>query len=69
MAPDISIIIPVYNTKEYLTRCVSSLTGQTHANIEICLVDDGSTDGSGELCDKLAKGDSRIRVLCRSQHV
>ena len=63
MTPDISIVVPVYNTKEYLTRCVSSLTGQTHSNIEICLVDDGSTDGSGELCDKLAKEDSRIRVL------
>ena len=63
MTPDISIVIPVYNTKEYLTRCVSSLTGQTHSNIEICLVDDGSTDGSGKLCDELAGTDPRIRVL------
>ena len=63
MTPDISIVIPVYNTEEYLTRCVSSLTGQTHANLEICLVDDGSTDGSGGLCDELADKDPRIRVL------
>lgn len=63
MTPDISIVIPVYNTKEYLTRCVSSLTGQTHANLEICLVDDGSTDGSGRLCDEFAAQDPRIRVL------
>ena len=63
MTPDISIVIPVYNTKKYLTRCVSSLTGQTHSNIEICLVDDGSTDGAGRLCDELAESDSRIRVL------
>lgn len=63
MTPDISIIIPVYNTKEYLPRCLSSLREQTHFNIEICLVDDGSTDGSAELCDELASRDSRIRVL------
>ncbi len=61
--PDISIIIPVYNTKEYLTKCVRSLQQQTLRNIEICLVDDGSTDGSGELCDVLAAEDERIRVL------
>lgn len=63
MVPAISIIVPVYNTKEYLERCVSSLTMQTMANLEICLIDDGSTDGSGELCDRLSVGDSRIRVL------
>lgn len=63
MVPAISIIVPVYNTKEYLERCVSSLTMQTMANLEVCLIDDGSTDGSGELCDRLSVGDSRIRVL------
>lgn len=63
MEPDISIIIPVYNTREYLTRCVASLQNQTHPNIEICLVDDGSTDGSAELCDELSAQDPRIRVL------
>lgn len=63
MVPAISVIVPVYNTKEYLERCVSSLTMQTMENLEICLIDDGSTDGSGELCDRLSAGDSRIRVL------
>lgn len=59
----ISIIVPVYNTKEYLTRCVESLLAQTCSELEILLVDDGSTDGSGALCDALAQRDGRIRVL------
>ena len=49
--PLISIIVPVYNTLEYLPRCVDTLTAQTYSNIEILLVDDGSTDGTGALCD------------------
>lgn len=61
--PAISIVIPVYNTKEYLVRCVQSLQQQTVQNIEICLIDDGSTDGSGAICDALAAEDIRIRVL------
>ncbi len=63
MRPAISVIIPVYNIKEYLTRCVASLKSQTMSNIEICLIDDGSTDGSAEICDQLAARDSRIRVV------
>lgn len=59
----ISIIVPVYNTKEYLERCVKSLQAQTLREIEIILVDDGSTDGSGELCDRFAESDARIRVF------
>ncbi|MBU5469499.1 glycosyltransferase [Falcatimonas sp. MSJ-15] len=59
----ISVIIPVYNTKEYLEKCVSSVTSQTYKNLEIFLVDDGSTDGSDKLCDRLAQDDSRIRVI------
>ena len=59
----ISIIIPVYNVKEYLSKCVKSVINQTYTNCEIFLIDDGSTDGSGELCDKLAKQDERIIVL------
>ena len=59
----ITVIIPVYNTLEYLPRCVESVRAQTYQNLEILLVDDGSTDGSGELCDRFAAEDARIRVL------
>lgn len=58
----VSVIVPVYNTLNYLKRCVDSICGQTYENLEIILVDDGSTDGTGELCDKLAEQDFRIRV-------
>ena len=51
--PLITVIVPVYNIREYLPRCVRSITGQTYENLEILLVDDGSTDGTGELCDTL----------------
>ncbi|MCR5255666.1 MAG: glycosyltransferase [Acetatifactor sp.] len=53
--PLISVIVPVYNTYDYLERCVKSIACQTYENIEIILVDDGSTDGSEKLCDKLAE--------------
>jgi glycosyltransferase involved in cell wall biosynthesis len=59
----ISIVVPIYNTVDYLEECVNSLTGQTYQNIEIILVDDGSTDGSGELCDRLKAKDDRIIVI------
>ena len=59
----ISVIVPVYNTEEYLVRCVESIQKQTYRNLEIILVDDGSTDESGMLCDELAQKDERIRVI------
>ena len=59
----ISVIIPVYNTKPYLNACLESVVGQTYRELEIILVDDGSTDGSGELCDEWARKDARIRVV------
>lgn len=59
----ISVIVPVYNVEDYLARCVDSILAQSYENLEIILVDDGSTDRSGELCDELGKKDSRIRVI------
>jgi len=59
----ISVIIPVYNVRDYLGNCVGSLLAQTYKNWEGLLVDDGSTDGSAELCDMLRKKDNRIRVI------
>lgn len=59
----ISVIIPVYNMCEYLERCVNSVIGQTYCNLEIILVDDGSTDGSEKICDKYLNIDSRICVI------
>lgn len=59
----ISVIVPIYNTAEYLNRCLDSICNQTYGNIEIILVDDGSTDSSGQICDEYALKDSRIVVV------
>lgn len=61
--PLISVIVPVYNIMDWLPRCVQSLRRQTYQRLEILLVNDGSTDGTGQLCDTLAAEDERIRVL------
>lgn len=59
----ISVIVPVYNKKEYLSECIDSILAQTYRNIELLLVDDSSTDGSGELCEQYAGRDGRIQVI------
>ena len=61
--PLISIIIPIYNIMDCLEKCVDSCISQTYKNIEIIMVDDGSTDGTSELCDKIKEKDDRIRVF------
>lgn len=63
MRETISVIVPVYNAVEHLERCLDSLVAQTYSDLEIILVDDGSTDGSSQLMEKFAHRDDRIRVL------
>ena len=59
----ISVIVPIYNVEPYLPRCIESIQNQTYSNLEIILVDDGSPDNSGKICDEYAAKDARIRVL------
>lgn len=59
----ISIIVPVYNVENYLPRCVNSILAQTYKKLEIILVDDGSTDRCGEICDEYVKKDARVRII------
>lgn len=61
--PVVSIIVPIYNVEKYLEKCIHSILNQTYKNLEIILVDDGSPDRCGEICDQYAKKDGRIIVL------
>lgn len=63
MKPLISIIVPVYNVEDFVGKCLESIIRQSYENLDIVVVDDGSTDGSGEICDEFAKKDKRIRVF------
>ena len=63
MMPEISVIIPVFNVEAYLPMCIESVLSQTFKNLEVILIDDGSTDTSGQICDNYAMRDSRIRVF------
>ncbi|MBO4127285.1 glycosyltransferase family 2 protein [Streptococcus suis] len=62
MQPRVSVVIPVYNVAPYLTECLDSVCRQTYPNLDILVIDDGSTDGSSQICDAYASKDSRIRV-------
>ena len=59
----VSVIVPVYNVEKYLARCIQSLCAQNYQKLEIILVDDGSKDKSGVICDEYAEQDGRIKVI------
>lgn len=59
----VSVIVPVYNVEKWLSRCIDSILGQTYIDFEVLLIDDGSNDRSGSLCDEYAEKDSRVRVF------
>ena len=61
--PIISVIVPIYNTEQYLYRCIDSIFAQTFTDFELLLIDDGSTDSSGAICDEYAAKDNRVRVF------
>lgn len=63
LQPLISVIVPCYNVEEYLPKCIESILNQTYRNLEILLVDDGSPDNCGRICDEYAAKDSRIRII------
>lgn len=63
MSKLISIIVPVYNVEQYLEKCITTIINQTYKNLEIILVDDGSKDSSGKICDDFSKKDNRIKVI------
>ena len=62
----ISVIVPVYNVEPYLIECLESIINQTYRDLEIILIDDGSTDKSGDICEEYAKKDDRIIVIHQS---
>lgn len=63
MKPLFSIIVPVYNASKYLKKCVDTIISQTYENIEVILIDDGSTDNSGKICDQYSINDKRVKVI------
>ncbi|MDE5717951.1 MAG: glycosyltransferase, partial [Lachnospiraceae bacterium] len=67
MSKKVSVIVPVYNSINCLERCVRSLCAQTYENLEILLIDDGSTDGTDQLCERLAAEDARI-IVCHKEN-
>ena len=63
MTSQLSVVVPIYNSDKYLCQCIDSILNQTYSEIEIILVDDGSTDTSPEICDAYAEKDKRIKVI------
>lgn len=63
----ISVIVPVYNAEQYLHKCIDSILAQTYADFELLLVDDGSTDSSGKICDKYAEEDPRVLIFHKNR--
>ena len=61
--PKVTVIVPVYNVEQYLRRCIDSILAQTFGDLELILVDDGSADSSGVICDAYAEKDSRVKVI------
>ena len=61
--PQISVIVPVYNVEKYLTQCIESILSQTYQEFELLLIDDGSEDNSGSICDHYSNIDSRVHVF------
>lgn len=61
--PTISVIVPVYKVEPYIRKCVESILGQTFSDIQVILVDDGSPDQCGKICDEYAKQDNRVEVI------
>ena len=68
MEPLISVIVPIFRVEKYLDKCIQSIRNQTYHNLEILLIDDGSDDRSGEICDEYASKDLRIRVIHKENH-
>lgn len=67
--PKISIIIPIYNSEKFLNKCIDSVLVQSEKDFELLLIDDGSTDKSGSVCDEYAKKDNRITVIHKKMPV
>lgn len=65
----VSVIVPVFNVEKYLERCIDSILKQSYPNFELLLIDDGSTDASGKICDKYILMDSRIKVFHKKMEV
>ena len=67
MGEKVSVIVPIYNVEKYLDKCIQSILNQTYTNLEVILVDDGSTDSCLDICNEYKKKDNRIKVIHASE--